>query len=54
MRHLQEKYVQPLNRILDEYEEWLRNSDKTYLQKETQRYYLANIRSELAKKHRKK
>ena len=51
MRHLPERFVQPLTRILDEYEEWLCNSNKTRSQKDIAKYYLANIKESLKKKH---
>lgn len=54
MRHLPEKFVQPLTRILDEYEEWLRNSNKTRAQKDLAKYFLDNIKESLKKKHLKK
>lgn len=51
MRHLPERFVQPLTRILDEYEEWLRNSNKTRSQKDLAKYFLDNIKESLQKKH---
>ncbi len=52
MRHIPEKFVEPLLRILTEYEGYmLADKSKTKQRKATDGYYLSNIRSALSVKH---
>ncbi|MCM1443657.1 MAG: hypothetical protein NC083_09045 [Muribaculum sp.] len=52
MRHLQEKYVLPLFRILDEYEMGVRNKPKLTLTDRANLWHIGNIKNELKKVHK--
>ena len=55
MRHIREQFVQALFRMLEEYENYIRNdTSKSKARKDTDGYYLNNIRQDLEKKHLKK
>lgn len=55
MRHIREQFVQALFRMLEEYENYMRNdTSKSKARKDTDIYYLNNIRQDLEKKHLKK
>lgn len=55
MRHIREQFVQALFRMLEEYENYIRNdTSKSKARKDTDIYYLNNIRQDLEKKHLKK
>lgn len=55
MRHIREQFVQALFRMLEEYENYMRNdTSKSKARKDTDTYYLNNIRQDLEKKHLKK
>lgn len=55
MRNIREQFVQALFRMLEEYENYMRNdTSKSKARKDTDIYYLNNIRQDLEKKHLKK
>lgn len=55
MRHIREQFVQALFRMLEEYENYMRNdTSKSKARKDTDIYYLNNIRQDIEKKHLKK
>lgn len=55
MRRIREQFVQALFRMLEEYENYMRNdTSKSKARKDTDIYYLNNIRQDLEKKHLKK
>lgn len=49
MRHIPESYVKPLYRILEEYEQGLRNKGKLSLSDRTKLWHLDNIKNQLTK-----